>query len=162
MIMHRLRTTAPRPINNNDVALRADKSASSARKRAARGDRNKEVSVGTVAIRSAAIAAWVAWAAAAALAQGTLRAAASAVDSYPNRPVLIVVPFTPGTGMDILARQVGQKLGERWKQSVVVENRPGASGNIGTELVAKAPADGYTLLMSVNTLVMNASLSQSS
>jgi tripartite-type tricarboxylate transporter receptor subunit TctC len=84
--------------------------------------------------------------------------AAAAVDAYPARPVLIVVPFTPGTGMDILARTVGQKLGERWKQSVVVENRPGASGNIGTELVVKAPADGYTLLMSVNTLVMNASL----
>jgi tripartite-type tricarboxylate transporter receptor subunit TctC len=85
-------------------------------------------------------------------------APASAVDAYPSKPVLIVVPFTPGTGMDILARQVGQKLGERWKQPVVVENRPGASGNIGTELVVKAPADGYTLLMSVNTLVMNASL----
>jgi tripartite-type tricarboxylate transporter receptor subunit TctC len=60
--------------------------------------------------------------------------------------------------MDILARTVGQKLSQRWGQPVVVDNRPGASGNIGTELVVKAAPDGYTLLMSVNTLVMNVSL----
>ena len=88
----------------------------------------------------------------------TSQGQAQGTGSYPMRSVVIVVPFTPGTGMDILARTVGQKLGERWKQSVVVENRPGASGNIGTEFVVRAPAAGSTLLMSVNTLVMNASL----
>jgi len=80
---------------------------------------------------------------------------------YPNRPIRIVVPFTPGTGIDILARVFGQKLGERLKQPVVIENRPGASGNIGTEAVAKAPADGYTLLMTATTLVQSAVLFKS-
>jgi tripartite-type tricarboxylate transporter receptor subunit TctC len=78
--------------------------------------------------------------------------------SYPNRPIRIVVPFTPGTGIDILARTFGQKLGERVKQPVVIENRAGASGNIGTEAVAKAPADGHTLLMTATTLVQSAVL----
>jgi tripartite-type tricarboxylate transporter receptor subunit TctC len=80
--------------------------------------------------------------------------------AYPNRPITIVVPFTPGTGMDILARTVGQKLGERLGQSVIVDNRPGASGNIGAALVAKAAPDGYTLLISGNPLVMNVSLNK--
>lgn len=80
---------------------------------------------------------------------------------YPNRPIRIVVPFTPGTGIDILARVFAQKLQDRSKASVVVENRPGASGNIGTEAVAKAPADGYTLLMTASTLVQSAVLHKS-
>jgi len=82
----------------------------------------------------------------------------SALQLYPNRPVQIIVPFTPGTGMDILARTVGQKLSERWGQPVVVDNRPGASGNIGTDMVVKAAPDGYTLLITANTLVMTVSL----
>jgi tripartite-type tricarboxylate transporter receptor subunit TctC len=82
----------------------------------------------------------------------------SGLAPYPNRPVQIIVPFTPGTGMDILARTVGQKLSERWGQPVVVDNRPGASGNIGTDLVVKAAPDGYTLLITANTLVMTVSL----
>ena len=82
----------------------------------------------------------------------------SAQDSYPSRPIRIVVPFTPGTGIDILARTLGDRLGENMKVAVVVENRPGASGNIGTEAVAKAAPDGYTLLMTANTLVLNHSL----
>jgi tripartite-type tricarboxylate transporter receptor subunit TctC len=78
---------------------------------------------------------------------------ASAQAQYPARPIKLVVPFTPGTGIDILARTWGQKLQERLKVPVVVENRPGASGNIGTEAVAKAPPDGYTLLFTATTLV---------
>ena len=65
---------------------------------------------------------------------------------FPSRPVHIVVPYTPGTGADILARLLGPKLGERWKVGVVAENKPGATGNIGAEFVAKAPPDGHTLL----------------
>ncbi len=84
-----------------------------------------------------------------------------AQDAYPTKPVRFIVPFTPGTGIDILARTLGQKLGERWKTSVVVDNRPGASGNIGTEAVAKAPPDGYTLLMTASTIVLNRSLFKS-
>ena len=83
---------------------------------------------------------------------------ASAQEAYPRRPIRIIVPFTPGTGIDILARTLGQKLGERWNTAVVVENRPGASGNIGTDAVAKSPADGYMLLMTANTIVLNRSL----
>ncbi len=80
---------------------------------------------------------------------------------YPNRPIKLVVPFTPGTGIDILARTWGQKLQDRLKNPVVIENRPGASGNIGTEAVAKAPADGYTLLFTATTLVQSAVLHKS-
>jgi len=83
---------------------------------------------------------------------------AGAQAQYPDRPIRIIVPFTPGTGIDILARVWGQKLQERLKVPVVIENRPGASGNIGTEAVAKAPPDGYTLLMTATTLVQSAVL----
>ena len=69
-------------------------------------------------------------------------------DEFPSKPVKILVPQTPGGASDALARIVAQKLGEKWQQSVVVENRPGAGGNVGMEFVALAPADGYTLLMS--------------
>ena len=65
---------------------------------------------------------------------------------FPSRPVRVVVPYTPGTGADILARLLGPKLGERWKVGVVAENKPGATGNIGAEFVAKAEPDGHTLL----------------
>ena len=67
--------------------------------------------------------------------------------AYPNKPIRIVVPYPPGGGADLLARAIGKKLGEDLKQSVVVENRPGAGGSIGSAAVAIAPADGYTLLM---------------
>lgn len=73
-------------------------------------------------------------------------------------PLKLVVPFTPGTGIDIVARTVGPRLSQRLNRPVIVENRAGASGNIGTEAVVRAPADGNTLLVSVNTLVMNRSL----
>jgi tripartite-type tricarboxylate transporter receptor subunit TctC len=99
-----------------------------------------------------------------ALAAALTLAASPAVQSqerYPNRPIRVIVPFTAGTGMDILARVIGQKLSEHFKVPVVVDNRAGASGNIGTEAVAKSPADGYTLLMTASTIVQNAALSRS-
>ena len=86
---------------------------------------------------------------------------ASAQAPYPSRSIRIVVPYTAGTGIDILARVTGQKLSERLKAPVVVDNRPGASGNIGTETVSKASADGYTLLMTASTHVTNAALQAS-
>jgi tripartite-type tricarboxylate transporter receptor subunit TctC len=70
--------------------------------------------------------------------------------NYPNKPVRIVVPYAAGGSTDILTRQISQKLTARLGQSVIVENRPGANGIIGTEVVAKSPADGYTLLMVTN------------
>ena len=86
-------------------------------------------------------------------------AAPAAAQSFPSRSVRIIVPQTPGGASDVLARVAGQKLGERWGQTVVVENRPGAGGVIGTDQVAKAPADGYTLLMSyAGTQAINPSL----
>ncbi len=66
---------------------------------------------------------------------------------YPSRPVHRVVPYTPGTGADILARLLGPRLGERWKVAVPTENKPGATGIIGSEFVSKSPADGHTLLV---------------
>ena len=66
---------------------------------------------------------------------------------YPNKPVKLIVPFTAGSATDILARTVGQKLTEMWGQSVIVDNRPGAGGTIGTAIAAKSPPDGYTLLV---------------
>ena len=78
--------------------------------------------------------------------------------AYPARAITFIVPYTPGTGIDIVARTLGQRITERWGQPVVVENRPGASGNIGTELVARARPDGYTLLMTASTFAMNVGL----
>ena len=66
---------------------------------------------------------------------------------YPGKPIRIIVAYTPAGTTDILARALGQKFTEAWKQPVIVDNRPGANGNIGTEVAAKAPADGYALLM---------------
>jgi len=86
---------------------------------------------------------------------------AVAQPAYPARAIKIIVPFTPGTGIDILARTLGQRIGEDWNTPVVVDNRAGASGNIGTEAVAKSAPDGYTLLMTANTIVLNRSLFKS-
>ncbi len=89
-------------------------------------------------------------------------AGGAAAQTYPAKPVRIVVPQTPGGASDLLARVVGQKLSERWGQPVVVENRAGAGGNVGTDHVAKSPADGYTLLMSyVGTQAINGSVYKS-
>src|SRR5205814_2753061 len=76
-----------------------------------------------------------------------LTAGAAGAQGYPNKPLKLIVPFTAGSATDILARTYGQKLSELWKQPVVVENHPGAGGTIGAALVAKAPPDGYTLLV---------------
>ncbi len=83
-----------------------------------------------------------AWLAALAFAAG-----AQAQQTYPNQPIRLIVPWPPGGGVDTSARIIAQPLSERLGQSVVVDNRPGAGGNIGTELAAKSRADGYTLLM---------------
>lgn len=74
--------------------------------------------------------------------------------TWPGQTIKIIVPFTPGTGMDTIARAVSPKLSERLGQSVVVQNTPGASGNIGADAVAKATPDGYTVLMGANTMLM--------
>jgi tripartite-type tricarboxylate transporter receptor subunit TctC len=74
-------------------------------------------------------------------------AVATAQQSYPSRPVRLIVPFPPGGGNDFVGRLVAQKLGERMGQQFVVDNRAGASGTIGTEIAARAPPDGYTLLL---------------
>lgn len=73
-------------------------------------------------------------------------------------PIRLVVPFTPGTGIDLIARQIGPALSDRLKRPVFIENKPGASGNIGTQDVVRSAPDGSTLLVSVNTLVMNPAL----
>jgi len=80
---------------------------------------------------------------------------------YPSRPIRVIVPYTPGTGIDILARLIGQKLGDKLGVVVIVDNRPGASGNIGTEAVSRSASDGYTLLATASTLVTNAALQKS-
>lgn len=80
---------------------------------------------------------------------------ASAQGAWPNRPVRLIVPFAPGGSTDVIARMLGQKLGEDWGQSVVVENRAGAGGNLGADLVAKASPDGYTLLMASGSITIN-------
>jgi tripartite-type tricarboxylate transporter receptor subunit TctC len=83
---------------------------------------------------------------------------AAAQEPYPSRPIHVVVPYTPGTGADILARVLGPKLSERTKAAVVVDNKPGATGNIGADAVAKSPADGYTLLLTATSFTTNPAL----
>lgn len=78
--------------------------------------------------------------------------------NYPNKPIRLIVPFAPGGSNDIMARIIGQKIGESVGQTVIIDNRGGASGIIGTDLAAKAAPDGYTLLMMSLTLAVNPSL----
>jgi tripartite-type tricarboxylate transporter receptor subunit TctC len=79
-------------------------------------------------------------------------------DSYPSKPVRIIVPYGTGGGSDTLARQLGLSLQQMWGQGVSVENRAGASGNIGSEAVVRSPADGYTLMLQNSTMVANMGL----
>lgn len=81
-----------------------------------------------------------------------------AAAQQPGRAITIIVPFTPATGPDILARTIGEQIQQRWSQPVVIENKPGASGNIGTQIVARAAPDGHTLLMTSNPFTANISL----
>jgi tripartite-type tricarboxylate transporter receptor subunit TctC len=90
-----------------------------------------------------------------------LAASAAAAHAWPDQPITLVVPYTPGTGIDLIARQLSARLPAILGQPVVVDNVAGASGNIGSEKVARAKPDGYTLLVQVNTLVMNKSLYKS-
>lgn len=94
------------------------------------------------------------------IATAVLAAASTlAAAQYPNKPIKLIVPFPPAGSTDISARAVAAKLGERLGQPVVIENRPGAGGNIGSDLAAKSPADGYTLLVgTVGTHAINSSL----
>ena len=83
---------------------------------------------------------------------------ALAQDAWPSRPVRLIVPFAPGGSTDVVARMLGQKLSALWNQPVVVENRAGAGGNVGADAVAKAPGDGYALLMASGSITINPAL----
>ena len=93
----------------------------------------------------------------AALALG-MPAGGAIADEYPSKPIRFVAPYPPGSVTDILARIIGQKLTESWKQPVIVENRGGGGSVIGTDIVAKAPPDGYTILLVAPDLAINQSL----
>src|SRR5262245_3921893 len=86
---------------------------------------------------------------------------AHAQETFPSRVAHVVVPFTQGTGADILARLLGSRLAEQWKSPVVVDNRAGATGNIGADYVAKSAPDGYTLLFTATSFATNPPLSRS-
>ncbi|WP_018006548.1 MULTISPECIES: Bug family tripartite tricarboxylate transporter substrate binding protein [Cupriavidus] len=78
---------------------------------------------------------------------GAMMASSAFAQSWPTKPVRLVVPFAAGGATDVIARSLAQKLGDIWKQSVVVDNRPGAGGGVAASLVAKSPADGYTMIL---------------
>lgn len=87
-----------------------------------------------------------------------LCAGSAAAQDYPSRPIHLVVPYTPGTGADILSRVLGPKISERWKAAVVTDNRPGATGNIGAAEAKAAAPDGYTLLLTATSFTTNPAL----
>ena len=89
---------------------------------------------------------------------GQVYAQSNAAPAYPTKPVRIIVPFPPGGPTDFIARVLAQKLTEAWRQTVVVDNRAGAGGNIGTEMVARSTGDGYTLLVTTTSMVINQNL----
>jgi tripartite-type tricarboxylate transporter receptor subunit TctC len=85
----------------------------------------------------------------------------ASAQTYPNRPIRLLVPFAAGGAVDTLARLIGQKLTESLGQPVIVENRPGAGGNLGSDVLAKSPADGYTVLQAVNGIAISPALYKS-
>lgn len=95
---------------------------------------------------------------AATLLTGLLWAGAAQAQDYPNRPIKIIVPFSPGGAVDGPTRAIAQELGKRLNQQVIIDNKPGAGATIGSELVAKSPADGYTLLLASQTNAISATL----
>lgn len=84
----------------------------------------------------------------------SISALAQSSAAFPSKTITLVVPFTPSSGSDIIARIIAPKLAAKWGQSVIVDNKPGASGNLGAQAVAKAAPDGHTLLMAINTFTM--------
>src|SRR5262249_44768005 len=87
-----------------------------------------------------------------------IAAGAASAQTYPNRPIRMIVPFAAGGPTDVIARIVAQKLGEAWGQQIVTENLPGAGGNTGIAMAAKAPADGYTILVVSTGFLVNPSM----
>ncbi len=105
--------------------------------------------------KSVAVVRGLLWAAVAALA---CAGGARAADPWPSHPIKMVVPFPPGSSPDLIARMLAEPLGKSLGQPVIVDNKPGAGGNIGTEAVAKAAADGYTILLTINGPLVTAPL----
>ena len=105
--------------------------------------------------REAVVRAFVA---AAALVVAAAYAAGLSAQEYPSRPIKVVVPYPPGGGTDVVARIVTQKMATVLDATIVVDNRAGAGGNIGTEVVARSPADGYTLLVATGSTTINNTL----
>jgi len=91
---------------------------------------------------------------------GYIPAHAQSTDSFPVKPIKVIVPFPPGGGADTLIRLMAPSLTELWRQSLIIENRPGASGAIGAEIVAQSPGDGYTLLMGSTAAVTDKNIAQ--
>src|SRR5581483_7380304 len=89
---------------------------------------------------------------------GTCYGQSGLPQNYPSKPIRLIVPWPPGGGTDVIGRAIAQKLSERLKTSIVVDNRAGASGNIGTEIAAHSPNDGYTLLLATSSLAYNPSM----
>src|SRR6267143_3667357 len=98
-----------------------------------------------------------------ALALATLAplAGGAGAQTYPNKPIRVIVPFVAGGAIDMLARMLGAKLSESLAQPVIVENRPGAGGNVAADAVAKSPPDGYTILQNTNGQAISPSLYKS-
>src|SRR5262245_53891913 len=89
------------------------------------------------------------------LALGAILSTAAAAQTFPARPIRIVMPFTPGGSTDLLARVIAQKMTEKWGTQNIVDNKPGAATIVATEFVAKSPADGYTLLFVTTAFAIN-------